>query len=363
MPGPVAVNRQRDDTHNNQVDGRAEVASVVDVQFGSNEERAKACRHLFVQAMINRRIVSEKLATNMYMRASQMCGIDDLDPFASFLTDVNDSLAPVMLEIKRARDQETGMPQLVMTNQQSDAVAKIATDFIAAEIAFFRSIIEAIVRAPRMSYAILLKDAIKLYTGTNRQAAQDIVKSLVAKGWLRILPSGHLILSTRSLSELSRYIQEQFNHDEDEDDEDEANPARDRAIVQCHACFDPVTIGYACPNKKCDVRLHKFCVAQRVGQTGRCPDSLGNPGGCTREWFRVAGGKFEGVPVGVEALGVGGSDSLEDQLASDNDEQDQDEEEPAPSSQARANGSGRRTTGRTGRGQQGVDDDEDDEMD
>lgn len=32
--------------------------------------------------------------------------------------------------------------------------------------------------------------------------------------------------------------------------------------------------GYACPNEDCGVRLHTFCVAQRLGNDGRCPDRL-----------------------------------------------------------------------------------------
>ncbi|KAM0788508.1 hypothetical protein ACM66B_001639 [Microbotryomycetes sp. NB124-2] len=337
MPA-VAANRRRDfgaGVANDDRNGNQQAAGGGGgaVEFENEDERIKAVRHLFVQSMLNRSITSEKLATTIYDKCCAMCQLQRAEPFPSFLAELNDTLAPLMLEIKRARDQETGVPHVVFTNLQSDTVAKIATEFTAAEIAFFRSIVEAIVRARKLAYAILFQDAIKLYKGTNRQTAQNTLRSLVAKGWLRLLPSGHVILSTRSLSELSTYIKEQFDQDEDDEDDDEGDRVgRYKAIVQCHACFDPVTIGYICPNPQCNVRLHKFCVAQRVGQTGHCPDSIGNPEGCSQAWYKRAEGVFEGEPVGVEALGVELDDSQQDQIESE-------EEQPQPAT----------TNGRAGR--------------
>ncbi|KAK4053468.1 hypothetical protein OIV83_001635 [Microbotryomycetes sp. JL201] len=335
MPAVAAQRHSTPGAVNDNNDGLRDMRATAVVEFESEDARIKAVRHLFIQSILNRKLASEKLATAIYDRCCEICGLEGADNFATFLADLNDRLSPLMLEIKRARDQETGAPQIVLTNSQADSVAKLATEFTAAEIAFFRSIVEAIVRARKLAYAILFQDAIKLYKGSSRQAAQNTLRALVARGWLRLLPSGYVILSTRSLSELSTYIRQQFDQEDDEE-EDAEDSERYKAIVQCHACFDPVTIGYICPNPQCDVRLHKFCIAQKLGQSGRCPASIGDPEGCSQQWHRKDDGTFRGDPVGVEALGVELDDTQVDELDSNEDQQSQVQATPARSNGTRA---------------------------
>jgi hypothetical protein len=112
------------------------------------------------------------------------------------------------------------------------------------------------------------------------------------------------MLSPRSLLELAPYLRETFSQGEDPNDEDAPECEQERTIVDCNLCMSIVTSvspsflprrarpfrlqficvltradarwiqGYACPNKDCGIRLHTFCVAQRLGQDGRCPARL-----------------------------------------------------------------------------------------
>ncbi|PRQ77793.1 hypothetical protein AAT19DRAFT_8861, partial [Rhodotorula toruloides] len=67
-----------------------------------------------------------------------------------------------------------------------------------------------------------------------------------------------------------------------------------------------ISQGYACPNEDCGVRLHTFCVAQRLGNNGRCPDRLDDkPNPCPQIWPRdPQTRKCHGVPIGIAALGL-----------------------------------------------------------
>ncbi|PRQ77797.1 hypothetical protein AAT19DRAFT_8865 [Rhodotorula toruloides] len=69
--------------------------------------------------------------------------------------------------------------------------------------------------------------------------------------------------------------------------------------------------GYACPNEDCGVRLHTFCVAQRLGNNGRCPDRLDDkPNPCPHFVAlqdlasRPADSQMPRRPIGIAALGL-----------------------------------------------------------
>jgi hypothetical protein len=103
----------------------------------------------------------------------------------------------------------------------------------------------------------------------------------------------------REVLELAPYLRETFSQGEDPNDEDAPECEQERTIVEVEGLarlgrkegLTLVTIdmhklqstivrscshfqGYACPNKDCGIRLHTFCVAQRLGQDGRCPARL-----------------------------------------------------------------------------------------
>lgn len=86
--------------------------------------------------------------------------VDDLISFERFVAELEDPLSAIHLDIKTTRDQETGeayvslvslkvlhslltvqLTCLLQINTVSDAVAKLATDYSAVEIAHFRAIV------------------------------------------------------------------------------------------------------------------------------------------------------------------------------------------------------------------------------
>lgn len=118
-------------------------------------------------------------------------------------------------------------------------------------------------QAEEMSYCISQAAAVKeAKTPITRVVAIQLVKSFLAKGpsryclsrlhcrtvktahllygslpdWLSLHPSGRLILSPRSLTELAPYLRETFAEEDDEDVE-----PRERTVVYCAYCSKIVT--------------------------------------------------------------------------------------------------------------------------
>ncbi|BGP01171.1 hypothetical protein RTG_01267 [Rhodotorula toruloides ATCC 204091] len=266
------------------------------------KDPVKTCRHLFLQALISRRTMPLDLADALYKECVKLCRIEVPEPLNTFIAKMEPGLALCGLDIKTTRDQESGQGMLVLVNTMQDEPAKLATEYRAEEIAFFKSIVERIMLAPKLSYSVTQTDVIRLAKQpVTKAGAIQLLKSFLAKGWLSLHESGRIVLSPRSLVELAPYLREQFDQEEDE-----AEDARNRTVVDCNLCMGIVTSGYACPNEDCGVRLHTFCVAQRLGNNGRCPDRLDDkPNPCPQIWPRdPQTRKCHGVPIGIAALGL-----------------------------------------------------------
>ncbi|SGZ17900.1 BQ5605_C020g09151 [Microbotryum silenes-dioicae] len=257
----------------------------------------KTLRHLFLQAFISRRVIEVGLAQRLYKECAKMCALPH-DNFAGFISTLEDGLSFLGLDIKRTRDQESGLSYTVLINTAEDAASKMATDFKPEEIAFFRAIVGEIMSTDDLSYSVTMKEALRCMKGS-RMIAQELVRSFIAKGWLHLHRSQRLTLSVRSIAELGGWLRDTFDEDE-------------LAIVDCNACNAIVTCGYACPNDDCPIRLHSYCVEARVNQ-GRCPGSLA--GTCQETWIPIANGKYVGTIIGIKAIaGMEGDDEFEDEV-------------------------------------------------
>ncbi|GAA5876564.1 hypothetical protein JCM16303_003581 [Sporobolomyces ruberrimus] len=320
----------------------------------------KTCRHLFLQSLISRRVVPKDLALQIYKDCVKLCKVDSPPELDDFLATIEMGLNLIGFELKPTRDQETGKILYILANAVQDTAAKLATEYKAEEIAFFKAIVAKIMLAREMSYCVSQTEAVKLAKPpVTRMLAIQLIKSFLAKGWLTLHPSsGRLLLSSRTLFELAPYIRETFA----EDDEEDVEP-RERAVVYCNYCTKIVTSGYACPNRHCGVRLHTYCANATMGGTGQCPDRLtNNANPCNQTWKKDAQtGKFVGHPVGVAALGLNDDDEAGPVSQMSDEEGDA---TPAPKKKKPAKKSnGRATKGKGKKKTAASDDDEDEEMD
>ncbi|BGP38394.1 hypothetical protein JCM10450v2_002339 [Rhodotorula kratochvilovae] len=301
-PTQARKRAQAADSESSEDENAAELAAF------ELKDPLKTCRHLFLQALIARKALGLDKAKALYKECVKLCKVEDPPALENFVAQMEPGLSLCGLDIKTTRDQESGAGMYILVNTIQDEPAKVATEYKAEEIAFFKAVVEKIMLAPRLSYSITQTDAVRCAKGITRSAAIQLVKSLLAKGWLSLHSSGRLILSPRSLVELAPYLRETFAVDAEDGEEPEP---RHRVVVDCNDCLAIVTSGYACPNVACGVRLHTFCAPRRLGANGQCPDHFANPDHpCKQTWPRdPATRKFIGVPVGVAVLeGEGGED-------------------------------------------------------
>lgn len=70
----------------------------------------------------------------------------------------------------------------------SDSIAKIATELAPQQLVFFRLVVDKIMTAPRMAFAVSVKDATKsakdkdINPSMSFTQAEDLLKALVYKG-------------------------------------------------------------------------------------------------------------------------------------------------------------------------------------
>ncbi|GAA5860008.1 hypothetical protein JCM8547_003056 [Rhodosporidiobolus lusitaniae] len=324
-------------------DGRATPGGALAAELDALELQnpSKTCRHLFIQTLMARKQILSEMAKELYSECVRLCKVDSPKQFETFIAELEPGLSLCGLDIKLARNQETGESSYVLVNTISDDPSKLATEYKAEEVAFFKAIVEKIMTAKKLSYSITQMEALRCAKQPlSKTHAGKVLKSFLARGWLSLHSSGRLVLSSRTLVELENYLADTFGHDDEEDDD-----PHDRAIAHCNFCSKLVASGYACPNEDCGIRLHTYCVAQQVTNDtgGRCPDRLQPKYNCQQVWPRDSSSrKFHGQPVGVAAL------------QNANDDEDDDEEdatmEDSPATSRKGGRWSSLTNGKEGKG-------------
>ncbi|GJN87197.1 hypothetical protein Rhopal_000142-T1 [Rhodotorula paludigena] len=272
-----------------QQDGDDELDHDAELDALELKDPLRTCRHLFLQALIARKTLPLDRAKALYQECVRLCNVEDPDSIETFVAGMEPGLSLCGLDIKTTRDQESGTGMYILVNTIQDEPAKIATEYKAEEIAFFKAVVEKIMLAPRASYSISQTDAVRCAKAPlTKTVAIQLIKSLLAKGWLSLHSSGRLLLSPRSLVELAPYLRETFGGDDEDVD--------DGVVVDCNDCLTIVT-------------------SRRLGANGQCPahldKDLANP--CTQLWPKDATTrKFHGTPIGPAALAAAGDDEDDD---------------------------------------------------
>ncbi|KAL8286498.1 hypothetical protein RQP46_004515 [Phenoliferia psychrophenolica] len=332
-------------------------------QHGKNPQRL--LQQMFLQVFLARRTMTDAQAARLYAKCAALAKVElDNHPtkadVAKFIGDLDTPLTNVGLSIKNRFDQETEQMTWTLLNDYSDEPSKLATEYNAQELAFYRIIVKKIMTASKMAYAIKLMDA-KQFAKTaglpTFASGQNVIASFVAKGWLHQTDYARLTLSHRARFELKKYLRETF-------EDDEETNAHERSHVNCSLCIELVTVGWACPNDQCTVRLHRQCTSWLNGHNGKCPGETNAE--CGQQWPRTDA-EYTGVTVGL------GDSNTTFQLAEDDgegvpaEEDDEDESATQKKKGRKSNTSaaaGKKGKGKAAKGKRvaGSDDDEDEEM-
>ncbi|KAG8771397.1 hypothetical protein FRC12_003642 [Ceratobasidium sp. 428] len=292
-------------------------------------------KRLFIQAMMQRRWVSEATAKVIFKRC--MAATLELNPalnFAydersfvtedggSFIAEVNRDLERFDFRLSSAKDECTGETIWAIINTKQDPATMLATEYNPTEIQYFKLVVEQIVLSQNDAYSIPATAALREVSqlqgkGITKSEAEYLLSSFVAKGWLLKSKRGRYSLSSRSLVELQNYFRETYP--------DEYN--------ECASCMEPVTKGVACRTENCASRMHTHCYTAWVRARGdralECPQ-------CKQSWReqnirKVGEEAVKGDHVHRRVVRGGDEEEEEEEAEGEGETIEMEEEEAAPS--------------------------------
>ncbi|KAL7283487.1 hypothetical protein ACG7TL_002920 [Trametes sanguinea] len=251
-------------------------------------------QRLFLQAILTRRILSQKLAAKIWEKcieavkeANETLQIDyrpDRASWDAFVASVNDALNPLDLEFAHLHDEVTGKEMYAVVNRKGDEIAQMATEYTPLEITYFKAVLEQIMLAPNESYCVsslaALREVNSLKSTMTKSQAEATLNSFVAKGWLLKSRRGRYSLSMRTMLELQTYLRTTY----------------DNEVLECTICFELVTRGIACYTPQCKARLHTYCYNNYKRRDRQCPS-------CKQSWAGADLNKLR--PVGEAAYKEG----------------------------------------------------------
>nr|VWO98843.1 Argininosuccinate lyase (Probable argininosuccinate lyase) [Ganoderma boninense] len=226
-------------------------------------------QRLFLQAILSRRILSQKLAAKLWEKcivavqaANEALEIqykNDRASWDTFVTSINDALNPLDLEFAHLHDEISGQEVYAVVNRKGDEVAQMATDYSALEIAYFKAVVrlsirislEQIMLAPNEAFCVsslaALREVNSLKSSMTKTVAEATLNSFVAKGWLMKSRRGRYSLSTRTVLELQTYLRTTYENE----------------VIECTICME--------------TRMHTHCFNHYRRRNNACPS-------CKEDW-------------------------------------------------------------------------------
>ncbi|KAF8921416.1 Nse1 non-SMC component of SMC5-6 complex-domain-containing protein [Mucidula mucida] len=248
-------------------------------------------QRLFLQAVLSRGVISEKLARVLRKKcvAAVKAADSSLDiaysdsdaSWEAFIANVNKSLDALDISFKFAFDEVTGKKMCILANMKSDEIAQLATEYSVGEIAYFRNLVEQIMLAPRDAFSVssfaALRELKQIKPTMSQSQGEKVLASFVTNGWLVRSKRGRYSLSLRSTQELAPYLKDNFP----------------KSIYECTICHEMVTKGVGCHRPNCQVHLHLHCFKNVRTRRGTCPS-------CSIDWPRNANDQPL-IPIGENA--------------------------------------------------------------
>ncbi|KAF3480970.1 FAD dependent oxidoreductase [Arthroderma uncinatum] len=183
----------------------------------------------------------------------------------TYIAATNTAISGFDLEIRSTVHQTQQSRVYALINSTSDPLMQLATTYTADEIAYVKRLLDAMFESNNTSrceaMVVSSIEAVRLArvtaNNTRRQSeatsqggtaqplsmkdAEDMLKRLVAEGWLERSRQSYYSLTPRALMELRGWLVETYNDEEDEDDYDRDTPRNDK-IKMCFACKEIITV-------------------------------------------------------------------------------------------------------------------------
>lgn len=182
----------------------------------------------------------------------------------TYIAATNTAISAFDLEIRSTAHQTQQTRVYALINTTSDPLMQLATTYTADEIAYVKRLLNAMfesnntsrceamvvssIEAVRLARTVTSSNANRRQSEATSQGgvaqplsmkdAEDMLRRLVAEGWLERSRQSYYSLSPRALMELRGWLVETYN---DEDDINEDTPRNDK-IKMCFACKEIITV-------------------------------------------------------------------------------------------------------------------------
>ncbi|ERM99042.1 non-structural maintenance of chromosomes element 1 homolog [Amborella trichopoda] len=220
--------------------------------------------HTLIQALLSRGPLKEKDFHLMFTDLTGKPAGGNQGKFNEYLLKINKQLSYVQFELRACRNQYDGDVYYGVVNSVADEQAKFGTKFSNPQIVYFKAIIEAIVQDASGQGSISNIDALnirledqigqdsrssdsqvpaafKQFTMSQKEKTLD---DLVQNQWLCFTGDRRIGLGVRSFLDLRSWF-------------------RNMSIPSCDVCNEAGIKAESCPNGRCSVRIHDYCLRKK----------------------------------------------------------------------------------------------------
>lgn len=228
---------------------------------------------VFVQVMLARRVLNSAQLEEAVCGCHEKCGLpppssSSTEPFAAFISEVNNKLSSLHMRIKGAVSEEDGSCFYALVNMRDDELSKCSAMFSGTEMTFFKKLVMKIAESEGGS--LPATDVLNVVNEDSKEnfvekISESFLDRMIERGCL-VRAGGSLYLGRLTLLEMEPYLREQLG----------------TRLPTCHACKQICIKGYKCPGADCSVKMHHHCTRQAFHSSGdvisgECPR-------CHEEW-------------------------------------------------------------------------------
>ncbi|CDP16766.1 unnamed protein product [Coffea canephora] len=243
--------------------------------------------HTLIQALLSRGPLKESEFRSIFHRVTGKS--PDHQVFNDYISDINDELSYVQLELRKCLNQYDGKAYYGVVNTVSDEHSKLGTKYSVPQIALYKGILEAIVQDTAGEGSISNIDALNIrlenqvLSGVDSQSQDNsteipsalknfsmsqkdkTLEEFVHDQWLCSISDGRIGLGVRSFLDLRSWF-------------------HDNEVPTCQVCNEAAVKAEFCQNENCNTRVHQSCLKKLFSLAGVkrvCP-------GCGTQWRLVA---------------------------------------------------------------------------
>ncbi|XP_024542587.1 non-structural maintenance of chromosomes element 1 homolog [Selaginella moellendorffii] len=233
--------------------------------------------HAFIQSLLARGPQPAVDCKKMFQKLFDARPGEVEENFFDFLKVYNKHLDFFQLEIRGSTNQHDGTQYYGVVNKLASEPAKLATQYSAAQIAYFKALVEAIVQEPSGELSSI--DALNLREDQTRDSQEasssqsvslpklslaqrdKVLGDLAADKWLYRTEDGGVSLGIKSFLELRSVFM-------------------NLEVPFCDVCNEAAIKAMRCQNEDCSARMHSYCAKTKF-QRPEIPRSCAS---CGSEW-------------------------------------------------------------------------------